>query len=58
MKDKFPLTFKIVGTLRAPEGATEEDVRRVLRVALLALKVDSVELILTGTEYSRIANTE
>lgn len=45
MSKAFPLLFRIVATIGAPEGASEDDVKRVINAKILVLKIETVELI-------------
>jgi hypothetical protein len=50
IKEKYPKIFGIVLQLRAPEYATEEDVRRILRHAFGSATVISIEELPTHTK--------
>ena len=44
LEEKYPKTFKIIATIRAPKYATEEHVRAVIRFGLSALKIEKIEV--------------
>ncbi len=46
LEEQYPKTFKITATIRAPEYATEEHVRAVIRFGLSALKIEKIEEVL------------
>lgn len=44
-RDDYPKNFRIVGTLRAPDEATEATIREVFRHRFPVLRIESIELI-------------
>ena len=45
IEGKYPKNWKITATIQSPDYATEEDVRRILRIIASALKIQQVELL-------------
>ena len=57
MSTDFPKQFRIIATLKAPEGATPEDVKRVVRQKLFALNIESVTEITSEVDYEQLESS-